>query len=422
MIRKVVRIGAALAAGALAAGISACSSGPPTTGLTSGWTARQYSGGAGNQGGTWIAYGTVVTGTDNRVTARSLRTGHTEWSWTAPAPPPGGGGPASVFLTGMADGTGIVECQYPPGRSRMAGVPDYEVGIDLATGRTTWTRTTGGPGGPGYQVGDGVVAELDGGPQQAGYVTAVSLRTGKPEWSTKSDAALRGCDFTGVALSGTDVYGAATCSGASVLYGLSARTGAVDSKVALHDQACAETLAASTLWAASGYLLLGCQAEETPRNQVLVLRAGTSRQTTVAYTGLNAPLAYPSDALYARPPFVFNGAELYLASEGSVSAINLASGRQLWQRGLPGSAGATDSVIGANRKGVLTASESGSGSVSLAIMSAGSGAVSYGPGTKSGPCSGSGGCSLTLTGHTLIATPADARNPITAYGTGAWPS
>jgi hypothetical protein len=429
-VTKVLRIGTALLAVALATGTSACGSSPEpaTTGLTTLWTVNQTSGpGASN---TWFTGGMMVRGTESGLTALSLRTGHPEWSWNSPAPP--SGDYTSVALNeATADGIGLVTFSYvSQSDNNDTNVPAYESGIDLASGRALWTHAVAASPNveaPGYQLGDGIIAELEknGNPNTTvAYVAASDLATGKPAWSTEPDPELRGCDFSGLAISGALVYGVATCSGAFVLYGMSARTGAVESKVTLTDPDCADR---PTLWAASGYLLVGCSEPKfTPKNPLVVLRPGSSHQTAVAYSSGTPSLEYPEDTIQTAP-FILTGTTLYVDASDSkedsaIDAVDLASGRELWQRIDPGG------MVGADRSGVLIAIKNGGlassapVSVSLAVMSAQSGAINYGPGgTPNVPDLDN--YELTLIGHTLVAAAANAQNnPTIAYSTGSWPS
>jgi PQQ-like domain len=427
---KVLRIGAALLAATLAASMSACGSspGPATTGLTTRWTVRQTSG--PGVSGTWFTDGMMVTGTIGGITALSLRTGHTEWSWNPPAPP--SGDYTSVALSpSTADGVGLVTYEYlSQTQNTPVNRPGHEVGIDLTDGRAIWTRTIESSlnvEAPGYQLGDGLITEIDdNGNSKVAYVAAATLATGKSAWSTESDPELRGCSFNGLALAGALAYGVATCSGTFELYGLSARTGAVESKVRLHDQACADSPAGRpTLWATSGYLLVGCSDLEYPRNQLVVLHPGSSHQAVITYSSKSPPLEYPENPVQPVP-FVLVGTTLYVEASGSnyksaIDAVDLASGRQLWQREPPGY------LVGADKSGVLTvivndgSDSSAPPSVSLAAMSTRSGAVSYGPGTTL-KVSNPDNYGLTLIGHTLIAAAANPQDsPIIAYNTGSWP-
>lgn len=450
---KVLRFGVALVAGVLAASTSACSgsgpgSGPALTGLTSQWTVN-HTGGTFDQGA-WFIDGKMVTGTYKGLTALSLRTGHTEWSWSLPAPP--SGDYVGADMSNEADGVGLVTYSYLSQASNTtANAPEYMAGINLSNGHAIWTRTIKASlnvENPGYRLGDGVIAEIaENGSSNVAYVAAATLATGKPAWSDESDPQLRGCSFSGLAFSGALLYGVATCSGSFVVYGLSVRTGAVESKVTLDNHACAtntnmatDGYSKPTLWAASGYLLVGCSEPELPRNYLVLLRPGSSHQSIVTYSSTVPSFEYNPYGIPGFAPFIITGTRLYISAKDSsyndaIDAISLASGRQLWQRDTPG----YGYMVGADKSGVMIViKNAGSGnsaqaSVSLAAMSAQSGAISYGPGTMFNfPAPDS--YSLTLVDHTLIAADEKPLNsPITAYGapldspiiaynTGAWPN
>ncbi len=446
---KGLRIGAVLAVGALVAGVSACSSGgPPTTGLTKLWSATQAGGKANEAGaaGTWITDGLLVVGTGNGLTARNLRTGHTEWSWNPPAAPSGDAWSVEMTPgTSTSNGVGVVSYSL----DTTASTPVYQAGIDLADGRMLWRNTIDLAVNvqlPGYLTGDGVLAAMDErGNSKDAYIAATSLATGKPAWSTATQPGLKGCGFTGLAFSGALAYGLATCpvssgsptgsSYAVILYGLSASTGAVESKVTLNDQSCtANVLGSPTLWAASGYLLIGCPGGEIEgQQQMVVIHAGSSRQTVATYSGTESGLLYPEEA-QDNPSYFAAGTMLYLSVDDSkdvtaVTAISLTSGKRLWQKEPP------DALVGADGSGALIADDSlgagdtslgnnsPSGSLSTASMSAASGTVSDGPGAPFDVAS-SQGYELYFTGHTLIVMvpgQQDGGWTLVAYGTGSWP-
>lgn len=441
----ITRIGAALVAGALVAGASACdglsttpgpaASGPATAGLTRQWTANETGGMPGSSGawvnpGAWFTSGMMVAPGTDGLAGISLRTGRTEWSWSPPAAPPGDR--VSISLSnGTADGIGLVTYDYESRtENTRVSPPGYAAGIDLASGRTLWTHPVSpslNVAPPGQQLGGGVSAELvNPGRTRPVYVAATSLATGKPAWSTRLDPALRGCDFTGLAVDGAAVYGVADCQGKSVLYGLSARTGAVASEAAIG--ACDSEFADGkpTLWAASGYLLVGCPGGKSPESQqVLAFRAGSGRPAGIAYANLYSSFQYPDDPADHSPQFAVVGTTLCLLVEGTgdnefIDGFSLVSGKRLWHQKSPGA------IAGTGENGVVFVSknvppaDSGPASVSLSAVSARSGTISYGPGTRLN-VSDPDGYRLTLAGHTLIAAAANPDNtPVIAYSTGDW--
>jgi hypothetical protein len=429
---KSLRIVAVLAVGAMVASASACSSaGPVTTGLTRQWSSQAAD---GADPGTWLTGGMLVDGTDSGLTARNLRTGHTEWSWKPPAAP--SGWYSSAVMTSGASmstsgGVGVVDYLYDPD-SGNARTSEYQAGIDLADGHTLWTLNASYL--PGPVTGAGVVASLYGhGNSPDTYVAAASLATGKPAWSTASDQVLKGCAFPGLAISGALVYGLAACGGSSafgdsptyILYGLSARTGVVESKVTLDEPSCTSTPASygsPALFAVSGYLIVSCPGSESAEQaQLVVLHAGSSRQAVVTYSIPAAALAYPPAGFIDVPIFI-TGTMLYFATPSGVVAISLTTDKLLWQKDTSGS------LVGADRSGALIVGTSSGGGdnssqVSLwtASMSARSGTVSYGPGTTFD--GEPDGYDLFFTGHTLIAdSTGNGNSPgVVAYGTGSWP-
>lgn len=435
---NILRTGAVLTAAALAAAVSGCGSpgspGPSGTGMTRLWTVSQPNGSA--SAGVWLDGGTLVTGTDSGLTARSVRTGRTEWTWVPPAAPAGDYWTITMYGTSIS-GTGVIDYSYESESGSGTG-PLWQSGIDLADGHALWTVSLSGSLDVlplGFLTGGGVVASLDevGNSNQA-YVAAASLATGKPAWSTVSEKRLEDCFFTGLAFSSATAYALATCgdSPAVILYGLSARTGAVESETAIGDQDCeANALGAPTLWAVSGWLLVGCPGGlAVGRQQMVLIRAGSSRQTVVNYPAAGSAFEYPWEHADGPPPYYVAGNVLYIAGNDdkynlAVTAVSLATGKVLWQEEPPGY------LVGAVGSGALIVIKPSDNSdypptgmtLSTALMSAASGTVSYGPGTAFN-VPNPDDYALYLIGNTVVASAAGTQDTptIVAYSTGSWPA
>lgn len=424
MIRA-LRFGTGLAAGVLMVAASACSAlgqSSSPTGLTTRWSAENVSGAGDSPTQTQLADGLVVaTSPDgDGLTARSLSSGHTEWSWTASAPP-SGYRPADVSLVGSPAGaTGVIEIVYwHEGNSTFQGFQD-EAGINLANGHITWKHTTQMVLDSGGAQSAELIATIDSDNPNATYVEADSVATGKPAWSTESNPALKSCGFQGLAISGSLVYGTAICSGSKVLYGLSASTGAIQSKITLDDSSACD--AGLSVRVESGYLLVDCNTDKPSTDRLLELRPGSSRQL-VLYSGtdeqINGLVDNPTET-----PFFVSGSTLYFSTEsgvnnGGIDAVDLTSGKRLWQQ-----SSVRGSLIGVDKDGALAAidGDPSKPSLRLATLSADSGSISYGPGTTLDSLNEETDLP-TLSGHTLlVAGDASEQTPTVAYSTGSWPN
>jgi outer membrane protein assembly factor BamB len=430
--------------------------GHSATGLVRAWSAGAASLDTG-PAGVWVTGRDVVVNAGNGVVADNLATGRSDWRWQ----PPAGmyfddmSPAADLGIAVVAYGTGASASANPDAGATSAAspgpTPSAESGIgagpaaaetvaalDLATGRVLWSTPLAYPiGWPGPVIGDGKVAVLE---QAAsggfGALDVLDLSTGEPAWSTASDPAIpAGCAFTSAAISGGLVYAAAQCSqpgaadpttgpGTEILYGFAPETGAIRTNTSTTGFICADPDQSTyaTLWAAAGYLLVSC-SENTTLSQPLWIRAtGAQKLLAAHFASQTDPLSYEFQNLQ-YPAFAAAGSTLYIqilipgagggGGRPAVIALDLRTGRQLWQQLIPGGAGY---LVGADSTGSTVALESG-GTLSLARLARSTGTIAYGPGTAFTAAAGVRGTYRVLAaGTALIAVlPGDPEAAVTEF-------
>ncbi|HEY3872136.1 MAG TPA: PQQ-binding-like beta-propeller repeat protein [Actinocrinis sp.] len=437
---------------------------PSSTGLVRAWSA----GAAGldtGPAGAWLTGRDVVVNAGNGLVADSLASGRADWRWQ----PPAGtyfddmSPAADLGIAVVAYGTGASPSASPsasadpdtsasatagsspaPSPSAESGIDagpsaiETVAGLDLATGRVLWTTPLAYPiGWPGPVVGDGSVAVLE---QSAsggfGALDVLDLSTGEPSWSTASDAAIpAGCAFTSAAISGGLVYAAAQCSepagadadatapGTEILYGFAPDTGAIQNNTSTSGFICADPDQSTyaTLWSAAGYLLVSC-SENTTTSQPLWIRAtGAQKLLAAHFVSQTDPLSYEFRNL-EYPAFAAAGPILYVqvlipgaggAGRPAVTAIDLRTGRQLWQQPVPGGVGY---LAGADSTGATVALENG-GTLSLARFARSGGTVAYGPGAVFAAAAGTRAAYRVLAAGALVIAilPGDPAATVTGF-------
>lgn len=480
--RRLVAIAAAVAvvaAGGTYLGVRLSSgTGPPTSGLATMWTRQAEVGSCpiASFGIPWVTGGLAVACAGNgEIAAYRLGTGDVAWTWRAPAKPaqPASGQlyPSIGRLSANTDnGIGVFDYTYGQGN---AGI----VGVDIATGRQLWQLPPGVATTDSNQFweGDGrfeMVTSNVSGSAGAIAVQVRSLATGALDWSSASrDIPPAGCVLQDAVISGPWVYAVTHCSGsADQLYQMSLQNGSLIARAALLDTSCKASSDYPTLWAAAGYVLSGCSDAPTLTPDVVIIPAGGVQQRALpwAYTGTNDYILNLSTAL-SPPGMAISGGTLYIGLNlllrnndevDQIAAIDLTTARLRWYKTIyfgepstsnvhsliqgenPNNALFPVSVIGATAKGVINLIESvggppGSGDdkgttgMTLALLSASDGSMSYGPGT-SYPDGIDNQPLFTLAGSTLLSFPvcpaADCSagagkftGPVTAYSTGSWP-
>ncbi|MGH3169303.1 MAG: PQQ-binding-like beta-propeller repeat protein, partial [Trebonia sp.] len=460
--RRITIIGilvALVAAGGSYLGVSLTSGG----GLTTSWTGNHLASGCASTSDNvpWTAGDLAVTCSGHGVAAYRLGSGQVAWTWEPPKSPGAaalrGPGPSKQAGTpylsilelsaGTSDGIGVAEYTYGAGTVYLAG-------IQVATGRELWRRSdVSVTDGSTVWVSDGRVAVVASTSNSADAVRVYDLTSGALDWSsTAGGVPARGCYAQTVAIAGASVYAVASCppTGGTrddQLYQLALATGAVRGHAALQDSSCSSADGYPTLWAVPGYVLSGCQSAPQTSPDVLVIPAGGVRQLQLSYRGDPKYVNFLSSDLMP-PAMTVYGTTLYLATSLNVgdksvylaSAVDLRTDTLRWDKtvSIPGEAASSVTypvnLIGASSQGALDVVENisadaedltGTTAMTLAVLSASNGTVTYGPGATY-----SDGLNdqplYNLIGHTLLALPvcalADcdvANEPaaVTAYDT-----
>ncbi len=452
--------------------------GPPTSGLATMWTAHSLVGDSCSSAGMpWIADGLAVACSGNGVLAGyGLRTGRVAWEWHTPkapssllAGPEGQAGqayPSILRLSASTDnGVGVFDYTYGSG---PAGID----GIDIATGRQLWhlPPSVASADGAQFWAGNGrfdvVTAARDG---AGGPLQVRNLATGALDWSSASKSIPAvGCDVEDAAITGPWIYAVTHCAnGDDQLYQMALQNGSVLAQTGLQDGSCVAASDYPTLWAADGYVLSGCTgaptAPATP--DVIIIPAGGVQQRTLPWTSTGAHNYIENLSEGLSPPgMAISGSTLYIGQNlllrnndevNQIAAIDLTTARLRWYKTIywgeqstnrhseiqgedPNNALFPVSVIGAGPNGVIDVIESvggtggddiGTTGMTLALLSASDGSMSYGPGTTY-PAGIDNQPSFTLAGNVLLSFPvcptADCTGgkytgTVTAYSTGSWP-
>jgi hypothetical protein len=462
---------ALVAAGGSYLGVSLTSGGIPTSGLTTLWTGNHLASGCGSTSSNvpWTDGDLAVACSGRGVAAYRLGTGQVAWAWQPPSSP----GPSSLagpqgqqgkaFLsilqmsTGTSDGIGVVEYTYGASVTYLAG-------IQVATGRELWhVSNVNVDDGATIWASDGRFAVIVDTSKSADAARVYSLTSGALDWSSAARGVpARGCGLNDLVISGTSVYAVATCSATGSLprddqlYQLGLVTGSAQAHAALQDITCPAKTDSPTLWAVPGYLLSGCSGAPPSDSgpDVVVIPSGGVTQNTLSYKGspqylnfLSTDLEPGELAAYGTTLYLENGITLGSGSSDYFLAdIDLGTATLRWEKpvSVPGEAANSTAyhplnLIGATAQGALDLIENvnsnsgdltGTTGLTLAVLSASDGALTYGPGTTD-----SDGVddqpAYTLIGRTLLAVPLCVTiacgedgvetAAVAAYGTGSWP-
>jgi hypothetical protein len=458
-VAAIVAAVAVVAAGGTYLGVRLSSgTGPPTSGLAAVWTAKSQAGNcpSGEDGLPWVTGGLAVACAGNGVLgAYRIGTGQVAWTWHTPKPPSdiGQAFPAIILMSANSDdGIGVFEYTYGQG---IAGI----VGLDLATGRQLWQLKPQGSAAANIWEGGGRFDIL---PNSGSALQVYSLATGAPQWSSASSGIpSAGCAIADTAITGPWIYAVTHCSGgADQLYQMSLQTGSVIARAALQDAACKQTSSSDdpTLWAEAGYVLSGC-TDATNTNpempDIVVIPVGGVQQRALPWTwtgnsdfieNLSEALSPPAIAiggstLYIGQSLISNNVEGPVKTYDQIAAIDLNTARLRWYKTItipgedPNSVTYPVNVIGADPGGVLDVIENvssnsndstGTTGMTLALLSAANGSISYGPGATY-PAGLGNQPSFTLAGRTLLSFPrcpggCSGTFPVTAYSIGSWPN
>jgi hypothetical protein len=398
----------------------------------------------------WAADGLAVmcSGAASLVAYRP-GTGRVAWTWTMPKAP--GVPDIDSLSTSTDDGIGVI--QYTYGIKGAA----YLAGIDVSDGRELWSLPEAPTTGGAIWVGDGRFIVLNPvGRHSLTGLAVYDLATGRLDWSTATRPvpSPAGCTIRDAAIAVRWIYAVTACSAdrPGRLYQLSLQDGAVLAHAALHDRACNAARDNPTVWAVPGYVLSGCDAATSTGPDIEVIPVGRTRQIPLSWTGHPRYIDDLSDDLFP-PDMAVSGNSLYLSlslltpknqSVNLIAAIDLPTARMRWFKNVsipgeaPGSVTYPVNLVGASHRGVLnvienissTATElTGSSSMTLSLLSASDGTMTYGPGSTYGGgindqpvYSLDGHVLLSVHGCALAACPGNSvTDTITAYDTGSWP-
>jgi hypothetical protein len=375
--------------------------------------------------------------------------GTVAWKWTMPKS--AGVPDIDSLSTSTDDGIGVI--QYTYGINGLA----YLAGIDIRDGRELWSLPEAPAVGGAIWVGGGRFIVLNPvGRHSLTGLAVYDIATGQPDWSTATRPvpSSAGCTIRDAAIVAPWIYAVAACGAdrADRLYQMSLRDGAVLARAALKDRTCQAARDSPTVWAVPGYVLSGCDAAPSTGPDVEVIPAGGTRQIPLSWAGHPRYLDYLSDDLYP-PDMAVSGSSLYLGLSlltpknqdvNLIAAIDLPAARVRWFKRVsipgeaPGSVTYPVNLVGASPGGVLDVIENissnateltGLSSVTLSVLSASDGAMTYGPGaTYPGGINDQpvywldGRVLLSAHGCALAACPGNSvTDTITAYDTGSWP-
>lgn len=394
--------------------------------------------------GAWMDGSQIVAGYDNAAIAYDLGTGRVEWTWRPPA-----GDSIGQLSEDTENGTGVLT--YAASVSSPASWT--MAAIDLADGQRLWARTYTTPSDTGNPllIGGGRIAALSSGDLDQGptneALTVSALGTGAVEWTASSDsAATNDCALRSDAFVGTLIYVEGYCGGSDTkmgtddVFALVAQNGALQARIPV--RSCGDDLPDPVVWSVPGRVVADCKQDVggTAANlwdalagahSLAVVGDPTFAPSLGAYAGVTGMGSYPAFAVFNGTLYV-TGSGSSRSTEGTVEAVDLTNGRELWERPLP--AGYDGWIVGASARGVDVALDSGR-FLSLVRYSP-TGAESAGPGIKSpGAMPGLDYDRFALDGDALVVLglkpiPTDSQfeigtptaSAITVLHLGSWPS
>jgi hypothetical protein len=397
----------------------------------------------------WDTGSVAVMCRGHGIAAIDLHTGGIRWKWV---PPTSDGSPGNTeyLAAGTPNGIGVVDFTYGMGVNYLAG-------IDLATGRQLWQL-------PDYwdETDAWVSAGFVGYRFEAVHDTSRnvdlvvgSLSTGTTVWSTGQKGLLpAGCTTRSATGSGNWVYLIAACGDSDSLFQLDLSDGATVGRAPISADVCAAN-SFPVMKSVPGYVLYSCQSASqgsTTPDPVpfMIVPSGGVAQHPVAENPDDQFLAFDSvswniaawgETIYAEQGTQHQQNGHYTDSY-QVIAVNAQTGALRWSRTVnvpgedPGSVTYPVNFLGADAHGLidLIDNDPAYGDVqglTLAFLSADSGALSYGPGLRvqlenTESLTGVGTDMYVLAGNLLFAVPtsvSDSRGegPYAIFGTGGWP-
>lgn len=382
------------------------------------------------------------------IAALDLHTGGIRWRWVPPTSA-GSTGTTEYLSAGTSNGIGVVDFTYGLGVNYLAG-------IDLATGRQLWQL-------PDYWnqsyawVSDGFVGyrfESDHDNSRNADLVVGNLSTGTTVWSSGQKGLLpTGCAMRSATGSGKWVYLIATCSGSDSLFQLDLSDGATAGRAPISADVCAAN-SFPVMKSVPGYVLYSCQSASQrsstpdPVPFMIVPSGGVTQHPVAAnpddrfsvFDDASWNIAAWGGTIYAAQstPHQQNG---HYTDSYQVFAVNAQTGALRWSRTLnvpgedPGSVTYPVNILGANAHGLidLIDNEPAYGDargLTLAFLSADSGALSYGPGLRvelgnTERLNGVATDMYVLAGNLLFAVPTSASDtrgegPYAIFGAGGW--
>ena len=360
--------------------------------------------------GTWITGSEVAAADQDEVTAFTVGTGETMWTWSPPQ-----NTDICTLSTSAADGVGIVAygAAAPSNNASNSGYGACQdmMAVNLDTGRSEWSgpvslvphdSATTGVDAPGLALSASAVTVLD----ADGNVSAYAPTTGAPLWSTASTLKAgvnaqcagrdRYFDDSDLVASATTAYVDYSCvaAGAPSAYsnyvlGFSLTDGAPAAQLTLTG-AC-RTTEVSTLAYEGGYLLADCTASSgsTENLEAMPVPAAStgalSTQESISYPNGGMDAVGMTAQQEVEFGFAVSGNTLYTETGTSESqgvlATNLETGSRLWTR--HPAANANLLVLGADSAGaftlsIATSNNGDTATLSLVELSAASGAQTTG--------------------------------------------
>lgn len=412
------------------------------TGLNEVWSTA-FPAGATTSTGDWVNGDQIVAGYDTAVTAYNLGTGRIEWTWKPPA-----GQQVEELSQSTENGTGVL-IYGSPAASDATNASWTMAAIDLATGSPLWTMDHVSPdvATEPLLVDNGRIATVSSGSLDESPATETlsvfDLATGATEWTASSTSgATTSCGVRSAAFVGRFLYAEAYCGGTDTKVGVAKVFAlAPDSGAQLAgpfvvrcpDQ---NQVVDPVVWSAAGHLVVDCQLPGGAKAPSVWVSAAGARALTPADPKIATNVVdFGFD--HGAPPagVAAFGDTMALAGFGAttVQAVDLTSGRVLWNQLLP--LGYSGWALAANSNGTDIAVDNGN--FLSVVRYSPTGVESPGPGfplpglpaagqqpTPTVPAADNG--RFVLDGNRLVVlgfAPGDAftlASAVTVFSTGSW--
>lgn len=374
--------------------------------LTTLWAAGGTAGsGIQNFSGSWATPDLVVDARVDGAIAyqywdqQTHKGGIEKWGWQVPS-----GNATCDMSTGTSDGVGVIAYGDTSDGNNAQGC-DHLVGIDVESGTVLWTIDLDPDTSSNYSVikvsdpyisisGDTLAAQ---GENQT--LDVFNLKTGKLRWHT-ADAVgsieANVCNPEGIQVIGQKIYELASCLSTSAGGGQSnvinvypADATAAPNPTQLAGTGSLPTATTPELWQAGNYLL-AVGFSETRASEILAYDAadGATSPATVQMSSYSQDAFESSmDGQLNPRAWAVSGDTLYIEDQGAsnsvngVAAVNLKSGKQIWDQTPGGNTAST--IVDATASGVeVVMSVPQQSGYKLANLAASNGAATDGPGTS----------------------------------------